>query len=132
MGVFVRVGESAGVSVSVGDGVNVGCETVADADSVSEASGVGCTDWVNAAKVEVTLVLPASAGDPVGFPLSGKLQAHKTDTDRIVEIMANRLFIDMPPLTWDKYSFLHKSLNLLLSNYSQMTGFWFRYFRSTL
>jgi hypothetical protein len=30
------------------------------------------------------------------------------------------------------YCFLHKSLNLLLSNYSQMTGFWFRYLRSTL
>jgi hypothetical protein len=94
MGVIVGVGESAGVSVSVGDDVNVGCENVADADSVSEASGVCCADWVNAAKVEATLVLTASAGDPVGFPLSGKLQAHKTDTDRIVEIMANRLFIE--------------------------------------
>jgi hypothetical protein len=30
------------------------------------------------------------------------------------------------------YCFLHKFLNLLLSNYSQMTGFWFRYLRSTL
>jgi deoxyribose-phosphate aldolase len=94
MGVIVRVGKSAGVSVSVGDDVNVGCETVADADSVRDASGVGCTDWVNAAKVEAALVLTTSAGDPVGFPLSGKLQAHKTDTDRIVEIMANRLFIE--------------------------------------
>jgi hypothetical protein len=80
---------------------------------VSEASGVGCTDWVNAAKVEATLVLTASAGDPVGFPLSGKLQAHKTDTDRIVEMSANRLFIDKPPLTWNKYCFLQKFLNQL-------------------
>jgi hypothetical protein len=102
MGVFVRVGESAGVSVSVGDGVNVGCETVADADSVSEASGVGCTDWVNAAKVEVTLVLPASAGDPVGFPLSGKLQAHTRETNRTEANIFKGFFIDgNPPLIWE-------------------------------
>jgi hypothetical protein len=80
---MVGVSDTAGVNVSVGEGVNVGFETVAVADSVRDARVVGCTGWVNAVNVEATLVATLSEGVLVGLPFPGIVQAPTRETNRI-------------------------------------------------